>query len=163
MVANGNRQRVGCVEKLRIQVFAKQMPDHVRHLIFTCVPVARHRLFNTSGRVFHDRNIARQGSGHHNPLRPAQLQHGLHVFTEEWVFNRHLVGVVLIDQPQNGFVEFLELQLVGRIFAQLNNAMLNHSHHARFNGNDAITGDLGAWVDSQNNLFWNTAFRGNVG
>ena len=153
MVANGNRQRVGGIEKLRVQVFPKQVADHLRDLVFGGIAIARNGLFDAPGCVFHNRNIARQRSRHHYALRPAQLQHRLHVFAEKRVFNRHLVGVRFVDEPQDGFVEFLELQLVGAIFVQLNHAVLHHAHHPRFHRNDAITGNLGAGVNTEDNFF----------
>lgn len=139
------------------------MAHHVRHLVFGGITITSYRLLDPPGSVLYDRNIARQSSGHHNPLRPAQLEHGLNVLPKKRIFDSHFIGVVFIDQAKDGFVEFLELQLVGRIFAQLNDAILNHGHDARFHRDNTVTGYLRTGVYAENDfLFSNVGgFRRN--
>lgn len=151
-MTNGNGEGIRCVEELRIEVFPKQVADHVRYLIFGGIAVARNGLLDAPGSVLNNGDIARECRGHHHALRPTQFQHRLHVFSKKGVFNRHLVGVVLVNEPQDGFVKFLELQLVGAIFAQLNHTVLNHTHHAPFYRDNAITGNLRAGIHAQNNF-----------
>ena len=154
VMANGDSQCIGSIKKLRVEVFLKQLTHHLRHLVFGGITIARNGLLDTAGSVLNDGDISRQGSGHHNALRPAQFKHRLHVLAEKWVFNGHLVRVVFVNQPQNGFVEFLKLELVGAIFAQLNHAVLNHTHHAPRYGDDAVSGNHGAGVYTQNNFLF---------
>ena len=163
MVADGNRQGIGGIEKLRVQIFAEQMSYHLRYLIFGGIAIAGYRLLDAPGCILHNGDIARKGGCHHHALRPAQLKHSLHVFAKKRVFDGHLVGVVVVHEPQNGFVEFLELQLVGAIFAQLNHAILNHADDARLYRNDAVARHHRAGVDTQDNfLFGNgSGIRGN--
>lgn len=150
----GDGQGVGGVEEFRHFVEGENIHQHFGDLFFGGVTVASDGLLDFLRRVFDDGNIAGQCSCHGDPLRAAQLQHGLHVFAKKGRFERDFVGVIFVDQAGDAFKNLPELQLMPGVFAEVDNAKLQQDNLATAHFDEAIAHHIRAGVDAENNFFF---------
>ncbi len=150
VVANCDGDAVGGVHEFAAEFRFQDVFQHIGHLLLASAAVARHRLLDFLGRVLHDGNIPRQRSGHRHALRPSQFEHGLGIFAVKRVFDGHFVGQVLVDDLNHALEYFLQFEFVGRIFAQLDDPVLQQLDLLARDLDYAVAHHLGAGIHAQN-------------
>ena len=93
------RQRVRCVEMLRINFYAKGFLHHSAYLLLRGGAVSAYRYLGFSGGVFGNLDAVGGGCDHRSSLRPAQFEDDLGVLIKEGRFYRHMVGLEAFAQP----------------------------------------------------------------
>ena len=71
-------------------------------------------------------NVAMQSSRHRHTLRSAKFQHRLHILTEKRCLNSHLVGQILLYQPQHALKDAVQAHIVVVEAAELYHTKGNH-------------------------------------
>ena len=98
MVAQGDGHTVRSVQSPGRTFDREHAADESRDLLLGGRASARDTLFDACGGVFEYLQSAAQRRSHRHALRPAQLEHRLHVLAEEGRFEGHLAGAVFVHE-----------------------------------------------------------------
>ena len=93
-MTDGNRERVGRVERRGRLAEAEQQLNHRLHLPFFCAAVSDDRLLHFRGRVFDDGHAGFDGGEHRDAAGVPQLQRASRVDGVKQIFDGDDVGPV---------------------------------------------------------------------
>ena len=110
-------------------------------------------LLDFSRSVLGDGDVAGQGRGKCNPLRPTQFEHGLHVFAKKRRFHRQVIRDVRLNQGGAPVKNPLQLDRVVFVLGEVQRTHLHQFHLFAADPYHAVPHDGGAGVDAQYDLF----------
>ncbi len=147
-MAHGYCQRIRRIEVLRLVGQRYNVLQHFKNLFFAGVAVAGDGLLYFFGRILRNRHAAGHSGGNGNALRPAQLEHALHIFAKERRFNGKFVGAVLLHQVGHFFMDQLQPFVIVAFGLQLQHIYLDDLYGALLHFNDAVPHDERAGINA---------------
>lgn len=97
-IANGNRQRVRGIGRLRHLLQPEQPRHHQLHLLLLCSAVTGDGGLDGKRSIFGHRELVGRSCQHGYSADLTKLQRRLYVYRIENVFNGHAVRAMLVDQ-----------------------------------------------------------------
>ena len=149
-MAQRHAQGVGGVE-MRIERGLRNGEDaakHFRHLFFRRAAIARNGLLHLQRGILRYRDVANERGSHRHALRPAQLQHRLHVFPIERSFDGHFVGQILLYQPRDALGNAAQTEITVVELVEHQHAHRDQRRLAMLDAKHAIAHHVRAGVDA---------------
>ena len=97
-MTDGDRERIGRIERRGRLGEAEEQLDHRLHLPFLGASVSHHRLFHFGRRVFHDGHAGFDSGQHRDAAGVAQLQRAAGVDGVKQILDGHDVGTMAREQ-----------------------------------------------------------------
>ena len=149
-MADGNRQRVGRIERRGRLAEAEQQLHHRLHLPFLCAAVTDDRLLHLGGRVFDDRHAGFDGRQHRDAARVPQLQRASRIGRMKQILDRHDIGPMPAHQRAELGVDDLEFFGKGTRGGDRNGAAGDQSVASAIALHASVSGARRAGVDPKN-------------
>ncbi len=122
--------------------------QHGSHLLLAGGAVASNGHLDFAGFVLGDGHVAAQCGRHGHALGAPQFEHGLHVLAVERGLDGHLVGQELFDDAGHSLEDAAQAQVVVLHAVEFNHPHGNELGLLAVDAQQAISHDVGAWVDA---------------
>lgn len=163
-VAISSSKRIGGIHEFRhvLLVYPQKPLQHSCHLFLRRLALARDGHLDFQRGIFVNGHRMVYGSSYGNSLRASEFKHRLDILAKERGFNGHLVGKVFIYDTRHA-LEYLSK-------AQIGVSLLTHVYHAHghkaclvaTHGQHAISHDIGARVNAQDDFLTYNVFHLNL-
>ena len=154
MMAQCDGEGIGGI-KTRVQIgigYLQRALEHGGHLLFGGGSIAGDGYLDLHRRIFEDRNVALCAGCHGHSLCSTELDHGLGVDAYEGRLDGQFVGMILVDETQDTFVNALETEVVALKFGELQDTHDDETRFAADDLKDSIAHDVGAGVDAEDDF-----------
>ncbi len=160
VMTQGDGKGIRGIQVLAFQLDAQRFFQHELHLLLGGGAVAHDGLLGLAGSVLGDIGHAiLLGSEDGGPLRAAQFEDHLRIFSVEGALDGQLRGVVIAAHLADAFVNGLEFGVGIRIFPQIQHAHVHVGGLFALYADDAKTQKLGSRVYAKNDAFHKAAQR----
>ncbi len=143
---------VGRVElrQQRLLGYGEHTHKHGPHLLLRRRARAGDGQLDGTRLILGDGHLAGKRRSHRHALGAPELEHRLHVLTEEWRLDSKLVGHILRAQVGHALVDAAQTHIVRLKFAEPHHPHGHHHRLARTHAQYAVPHHVGAGVDTEN-------------
>ncbi len=127
---------------------------HSRYLLLGCTSISGDGLLDLSRSIFHNRDFSAESSSNGNTLSSSQFEHRLNILAEEWGLNGKFIGMKAINEFCTPLVNPLKFQRVIVDFFEPENPHNHQIHFSSLHGDDTVSENVGARVNSQYDAFF---------
>ena len=154
-MAVGGAQGIGGIHELRHFVFldVEHALQHCRHLFLGSLSLSGDSHLDFQWSIFVDGHVVVDGGSDGNALGSSQLEHRLHVLSEERCLNRHLVGQVGVDDARHPLEDLAQSQIGVLLLAHVDDAHHHQLCLVARHANHAVAHHVGTRVNAQDYLF----------
>jgi hypothetical protein len=148
-VANGNRQSIGCVERLGSSLQFEQSADHLLYLLLFGTSVSCNSALNLKRRILEDRDIRLRGGKQADTSDVSQAQRALNIIRIEETFKSGGMGFEFANDVDNTPMNLLQAdsQRIRRL--RTDGAAADKNAIGTVRIDDAITGDSGPAINAK--------------